>query len=85
MLEVLKPGQLRCQRTPARGACVGRRNYVLPEETFFPAYRATAPSTHNTNNSSISGQVRNLLGFTGFLVVQTFHSQVNITIHKEKK
>ncbi len=33
---------------------------------------------HNADNSGATERVRNLLGFTGFLVVQTFYSQVTI-------
>lgn len=33
---------------------------------------------HNTNNSGTTGRVRRTLGFSGFLVVQTFNCQVNI-------
>ncbi|MCX4299886.1 MAG: hypothetical protein OSJ73_23210, partial [Lachnospiraceae bacterium] len=44
-------------------------------ETFFLPFRSKSRITHNANNSEATERVRNLLGFTGFLGVQTFNSQ----------
>ncbi len=56
---------------------IGSHCHELSAETFFPPFRSKSGITHNANNSEATEQVRNLLGFTGFLVVQTFNSQVN--------
>lgn len=65
------------------------RSDSLPENPFqrmsvrmhylgkhFPLFREKAGIMHNTNSSGAARQVRELLGFTGFLVAQTFYSQV---------
>ena len=57
-----------------KGKSIRSHCHALSAETFFPPFRSKAGITYNTNNSETSGQVRNLLGFTGFLVVQTFYS-----------
>ncbi len=54
---------------------IGSHCHELSAETFFPPFRSKSRITHNANNSEATEQVRNLLGFTGFLVVQTFNSQ----------
>ena len=54
--------------------------HELSEETFFPPFRSKSRITYNANNSRATERVRNLLGFTGFLVVQTFYSQVILNI-----
>ena len=61
-----------------KGTCVGRHPHALFPETFFPSYGTNARITYNANNSGTAGKVRNLLGFTGFLVMQTFYSQVTL-------
>ena len=54
---------------------IGSHCHELSAETFFPPFRSKSGITHNANNSEATEQVRNLLGSTGFLVVQTFNSQ----------
>ncbi len=40
---------------------------------------------HNANNSWTTGRVRRTLGFSGFLVVQTFNCQVIFILHKKQQ
>ena len=69
---ILTLGQLRYQRAPSRGTVSeGARWYTYVK--FF-VYGKTAGIMYNSNNSEATGYVRNLLGFSGFLVVQTFYS-----------
>ena len=56
---------------------IGSHCHELSAETFFPPFRSKSRITHNANNSEATERVRNLLEFTGFLVVQTFYSQVS--------
>ncbi len=72
--ERLSSGQLNYQRTLQKEG-IGSHCHELSAETFFPPFRSKSRITHNANNSEATEQVRNLLGFTGFLVVQTFNSQ----------
>ena len=53
----------------------GSTDALFPE-TFFPLIRAKARIIHNADNSGIAGRVRRTVGFSGFLVIQTFNSQV---------
>ncbi len=55
---------------------IGSHCHELSAETFFPPFRKTATGITHNANSGATERVRNLLGFTGFLVVQTFYSQV---------
>ncbi len=40
---------------------------------------------HNANNSWTTGRVRRTLGFSGFLVAQTFNCQVIFILHKKQQ
>lgn len=65
-----------------KGKSIRSHSHALSVETFFPPFRSKARITYNANNSEISGQVRNLLGFTRFLVVQTFTLKNNVKYKK---
>ena len=71
----VKSSQLRYQRTPSRER-VSEGALMLFLETFFPTYVTNARIAYNANNSGTAGRVRNILGFTGLLMIQTFYSQV---------
>ena len=70
----LRPATL--SEDPIQRKGIGSRSHGPPTEILFPVYGKTAGITHNADNSGAAGSVWNLLGFTGFLVVQTFYSLV---------
>ncbi len=45
------------------------------ENIFFSAFWRKTRIIHNANNSEATGKVRRTMGFSGFLVVQTFNCQ----------
>lgn len=69
--------QLRYQRTPSRER-VSESALIYYLRKHFSPYGTKTRIIHNTNNSGTAGWVREPLGFTSFLVLQTFYSQVTI-------
>ena len=70
---IVQPASLSKNAFQRKG--IGGCTYGPPAEIFFPVYGKTAGITYNANNSEATRLVRKLLGFPGFLMVQTFHSQ----------
>lgn len=69
----LRPAPL--PKNPGKRKGIGSCPHASPAEIFFPVYGKAAGITYNANNSEATRLVRKLLGFPGFLMVQTFHSQ----------
>ena len=71
----VRSSQIRYQRTPSQGRVSGSHPYVLLSENIFSAFWRKTRIIHNANNSEATGKVRRTMGFSGFLVVQTFNCQ----------
>ena len=71
---IVQPASLSKNAFQRKG--IGGCTYGPPAEILFPVYGKIAGITYNANNSEATRLVRKLLGFPGFLMVQTFYSQV---------
>ena len=76
----LRPAAL--PENPVKGKGIRGCSDGTITKIFFLVYGKTAAITYNSNNSRATGYVRNLLGFSGFFVVQTFYSQVQKIMQK---
>ena len=71
--------QIRYQRTPSQGR-VSEATLMYYFRKHFSAFWRKTRIIHNANNSEATGKVRRTMGFSGFLVVQTFNCQVSYNI-----
>jgi len=72
----ISSSQIRYQRTPFKGRVSEATLMHYFRKHFFQTIKPKARIIHNTDNSKIAERARRTVGFSGFLVVQTFNSQV---------